>query len=116
MVAYSTKYQGLVVIPPDFSKNMLKGKVSSVGIHIDGTNSNLALILSGYLRMITTRYSNNVTFDFIRDLGMDPPDPVESRPRVWFNQELKSANFMVPGVMAMLTLMLLLNRTNYLNR
>jgi len=100
-----------IIIPPDFSKNILRGKNSSVGIYIDGTNSNLAMILSGYLSMIITQYSNEVTFDYINGMGLDPPHPVESRPRVWFNQELKSANFMVPGVMAMLTLMLLLNLT-----
>jgi len=100
-----------IIIPPDFSENIIKGKTSDFGIHIDGTNSNLALILSGYLRMITNRYSNQVTFNYLHDMDLDPPVQVESKSRVWFNQELKSANFMVPGVMAMLTLMLLLNLT-----
>ena len=100
-----------VVIPPDFATNLSAGKDSDIGIYIDGTNSNLAMIISGYLRLITARYSNEVSLDFIRGLGVDPPNPIDSWPRVWFNQELKSANFMVPGVMAMLTLILLLNLT-----
>ena len=100
-----------IIIPPDFSKNIKSGKDTDVGIYIDGTNSNLAMILSGYLGMITTQYSNEISLNYIRGLGIDPPDIIESRSRVWFNEELKSVNFMVPGVMAMLTLMLLLNLT-----
>ena len=48
---------------------------------------------------------------FFVEKGLDPPRIVKPEPRVWFNPELKSANFMVPGVMAMLTLILLLNLT-----
>ena len=100
-----------IIVPPDFSEKISKGKETGIGIYIDGTNSNLALILTGYLRMIVSQYSNEISISYIKSLGINPPDLIESRPRVWFNQELKSANFMVPGVMAMLTLMLLLNLT-----
>lgn len=100
-----------IIIPPDFSRNIKRGKNTSAGIYIDGTNSNLAMILSGYLKMITNQYSHKISINYIKGLGIDPPDLVESRSRVWFNEELKSVNFMVPGVMAMLTLMLLINLT-----
>ncbi|MEE9553705.1 MAG: ABC transporter permease, partial [candidate division Zixibacteria bacterium] len=49
--------------------------------------------------------------EFFLSKGIEPPKLNRSEPRVWFNPELKSANFMVPGVMAMLTLILLLNLT-----
>lgn len=100
-----------IIIPAGFAADISRGKDADIGIYIDGTNSNLALILTGYLRMIISQFSHDITFSYIRRLGVDPPELIESRSRVWFNQELKSANFMVPGVMAMLTLILLLNLT-----
>jgi len=100
-----------VAIPADFDKTILSGKQADVGIYIDGTNSNLATILMGYVKMIVRGYSVELTEKFFADKGMTMPKLTRSEPRVWFNPELKSANFMVPGVMAMLTLMLLLNMT-----
>ncbi len=100
-----------VIIPPDFNSRLIAGKEVAVGVYIDGTNSNLAVILSGYLRMITSQYSNELTFGYFDKKGVKIPELIESRPRIWFNEELKSVNFMVPGVMAILTLILLLNLT-----
>lgn len=100
-----------VVIPADFAESIGRGKETNLGIYIDGTNSNLATILSGYVQMIVGEYSRDVTLQYVRKSGIALPSFPRSEPRVWFNPELKSANFMVPGVMAMLTLILLLNLT-----
>jgi ABC-2 type transport system permease protein len=100
-----------IVIPPDFDENIGQGKEATIGIYIDGTNSNLATIVSGYVEMIIAQYSRDLTLQYFRKTGLPFNRFPESEPRVWFNPELKSANFMVPGVMAMLTLILLLNLT-----
>jgi ABC-2 type transport system permease protein len=100
-----------IVIPPDFDDSVGEGKEATIGIYIDGTNSNLATIVSGYVEMIVGQYSRDLTLQYIRKTGLPYSRFPESEPRVWFNPELKSANFMVPGVMAMLTLILLLNLT-----
>ena len=100
-----------LAIPTDFARNLAGDSPADIGIYIDGTNSNLATILTGYVRMIVNGYSAELTQEFFLKKGLEPPKLSRSEPRVWFNPELKSANFMVPGVMAMLTLMLLLNLT-----
>ncbi len=100
-----------LVIPPDFARDLGRDSPAEIGVFIDGTNSNLAVILTGYVRMIVSSYSSGLVNEYFHHKGIDPPRPGSSEPRVWFNPELKSANFMVPGVMAMLTLMLLLNLT-----
>lgn len=100
-----------LAIPPDFARRLASDDQSAVGIYIDGTNSNLATILMGYVQMIIRGYSAELAGNFFADKGIDPPELTRSEPRIWFNPELKSANFMVPGVMAMLTLILLLNLT-----
>jgi len=100
-----------VAIPGDFARKLSRGDETELGIYIDGTNSNLAAILSSYVQMVVKGYSSELADRYISDKGLEPPRLGELKPRVWFNPELKSANFMVPGVMAMLTLILLLNLT-----
>lgn len=100
-----------IAIPPDFARRLAGDSKAEVGVYIDGTNSNLATILTAYIRMIIKGYSSELANQFFLNKGLEPPKLSRSEPRVWFNSELKSANFMVPGVMAMLTLILLLNLT-----
>lgn len=100
-----------MVIPADFARLLKRSEETTVGIYIDGTNSNLATIVSGYAKMIVRGYSNDLALGYLSSQGIEAPVLPETEPRIWFNPELKSVNFMVPGVMAMLTLILLLNLT-----
>ncbi len=100
-----------MIIPPDFARLLKRGEEATVGIYIDGTNSNLATSVSGYVQMIVRGFSNDLALEYLSSQGIQPPALPETEPRIWFNAELKSVNFMVPGVMAMLTLILLLNLT-----
>ncbi len=100
-----------MVIPADFARLLKRSEETTVGIYIDGTNSNLATIVSGYAKMIVRGYSNDLTLGYLSSQGIQPMVLPETEPRIWFNPELKSVNFMVPGVMGMLTLILLLNLT-----
>lgn len=100
-----------IIIPADFARLLKRGEEATVGIYIDGTNSNLATIVSGYAQMIVRGFSADLAMEYLSSQGIRPPELPETEPRIWFNPELKSVNFMVPGVMAMLTLILLLNLT-----
>ncbi len=100
-----------IVIPVDFARKIASGDTAAVGVFIDGTNNNLATILSAYVSQIVQQYSTELSIDYINSKGLQQPHLPQSVPRVWFNPELKSVNFMVPGVMGMLSMMLLLNLT-----
>lgn len=100
-----------IIIPTDFARLLKRGEEATVGIYIDGTNSNLATIVSGYAQMIVRGFSADLATEYLFSRGIPPLALPETEPRIWFNPELKSVNFMVPGVMAMLTLILLLNLT-----
>ncbi len=100
-----------MIIPRDFDRKLARGDTAAVGIYIDGTNSNLATIVSAYIKQIAGEYSKELVFDYFDRNGITIPEIMTARPRVWFNPELKSVNFMVPGVMAILTLLLLMNLT-----
>ena len=84
-----------IVIPEDFSKNIQKGLTAQVEVFIDGSDSNTATIAQGYALAITEDFSRR-----IRGVRMTPL--IDSRSRVWYNNELKSRNFIIPGLIAII--------------
>jgi ABC-2 type transport system permease protein len=101
-----------MVIPGDFAACLEKGTPVSVGFILDGANSNRATILSGYIEFITSDYSSKIAKQVLSRAGREMRPLINIEPRVWFNPELKSVNYMVPGVMGMLTMILLMNITS----
>ncbi len=90
-------------IPPDFSARLKRQQTAEVMAAIDGSNSNTATIAAGYLEQIALTHAVDVVF---ADHGAPPRaarHPVVSlEPRVWFNPELRSVRFMVPGIICVL--------------
>ncbi len=84
-----------LVIPFDFSKNVRTGRPSSVEVLIDGSNSNIATIALGYITGIADQFSR-------RQVVTPAPPVIDMRNRVWYNPELKSRNFVIPGLIALI--------------
>jgi len=76
-----------ITIPPGFQKMLLKGKQATVGLILDGTNSNLATILSGYLQFITADYSQQISGEYFSRKGLVLKKPIDVEPRIWFNPD-----------------------------
>ena len=92
-----------LVIPWDFSKTIKAEKVVPVQILLDGTDSNTANIILGYVQAITRQYSQEKTILKISRMGITNVSlPIDGRPRVWFNEELESKNYFVPGLVAVI--------------
>ncbi|MBU1275680.1 MAG: ABC transporter permease [Proteobacteria bacterium] len=90
-------------IPQDFTRNMLQGRSGQLQVIIDGRNSNTALVLLGYVNSIVTSFSAN----WAAEHGWPLP-PAELKVRTWFNPNLESRWFIVPGIVGLLTLMVAL--------
>ncbi|KAB2840062.1 ABC transporter permease [bacterium] len=88
-------------IPPDFTRNLLAGTGAQLQLLIDGTDSNPA----------NTALNTSVAIvnDFMQREGMigATVTPVEFRPRLWYNPDLKSSYFLVPGVVGLLLMLLI---------
>ncbi len=82
-------------IPRDFSKKLQARIDSPIQIILDGSDSNTATIAQGYILAITEEY--NAKFRGVRAVPL-----VDARIRVWYNTELKSRNFIVPGLIAVI--------------
>lgn len=91
----------VLVIPSTFTKDIQRGRVASIQVVVDGANSNAAATVLGYINAIVQQYSVKVmTESFIRMGRQTITLPIDFQPRVWYNPELESAKFLVPGLIA----------------
>ena len=96
-----------IVVAKDYSRNVLAGKEASIQILLDGSDSNTAQIGLGYAQAIVEAYSAKLRSDAqVKRGGGELKVPVAPRTRVWYNSDLKSRNFIVPGLIAV-TLMII---------
>ena len=88
-----------MVIPRGYGSDIIRGKSPSVQVILDGVNANAASTIQGYIRAFFLNYSHKITVDFARRAGVTKiVQPIDYRPRVWFNPELKSAKYLIPGL------------------
>lgn len=97
-----------IEIPSGFSKKIKKGETVAIQILVDGTESNTALIALGYVSRILSEYSNQVIYNRLNQEGMGHFEEVgvEVEARIWFNPNLESRYFYVPGVIASIAFLL----------
>lgn len=93
--------QVAMVIPPDFSRSLLSGREVSIQIILDGQEANVAGTAIGYVNAIVQSYSSEIILETMMKMGRQGSLlPVDYHPRVWFNPDLRSARFLIPGLMA----------------
>jgi ABC-2 type transport system permease protein len=112
---------GVVRVMPGFARDVERGRATSVQVLLDGTNSNTASIVSNYAAQTIARYSSEVMTQLSRSKmvagtmasggAVRPGVPqIVARSRVWFNPDLRSRNYFIPGVVVniitLVTLML----------
>jgi ABC-2 type transport system permease protein len=90
--------RAIIVIPEDLGRGIRTGHGSTVQIIINGDNANTATAVMGYAVAIVRGVSANLVLEQ-RGLPAAAP-PITAEPRVWFNPELRSALFLVPGLIA----------------
>jgi len=95
-----------IKIPPDYTDNLLLGRHTAIQVLIDGSNSTVAMQALNVSNALALRRS----IDIINQTIETTQPPVEARPRILFNPDMRTANFMVPGlvgiIMQMITMFL----------
>jgi drug efflux transport system permease protein len=104
-----------IVIQAGFTEQLRKGASAPAQVIVDGTNSNTALIALGYAGQIVSDYGDSMGQDLSRRMraGQRPSPTVTLEPRPWFNVDYNSRWFFVPGVIATLTLVMIVNLTSF---
>lgn len=92
-----------VVIPPGWTKRIRADRESPLQVLLDGSDPNHAGISRGYIIAFVEQYNRNQLVDFLNRKGIEKiRPPVEGRIRVWFNEELESRGFILPGIIAII--------------
>ena len=95
-----------LVLPFDFSRSLKSGQIARVQAIIDGTDANTANLIIGYLQGVIAAYNQKVVLERLTYKGFTSLElPLKSEPRVWFNEDLESRNFIVPGLIAIIMTM-----------
>jgi len=90
-----------IVIPPRFAAKLARHETATVQLLLDGSDSNTANVAQGYVTQIVNAEASRIILDRLGPKGVLPV-AVDPTVRVWFNPDLKSVNFMVPGVIALI--------------
>lgn len=98
-----------LVIPEDFSQNLAAGRPAPIQFVVDGSDSNTANIAIGNIASIGKSIElspRDLRPQILVTPKLENPVPIELRTWVWYNPELKSSNFLVPGLTAVILMML----------
>jgi len=90
-----------IVIPPDFSVQLRNGGAATVQALVDATNDNTGSLVLGYTESIVAGYSGEVRLEWLRRQGqLRAAPPVSVATRTWYNEDLESQAFIIPGIVA----------------
>lgn len=91
----------VLVVPPDFAADLGAGRPAELQAIVDGTDANTATITLGYVRAIVGEFAAEAGAD-----GRAVGSPLEIDTRVWYNEELESKNMIVPGLVAVIMMII----------
>lgn len=96
-----------LVVPRRFAGQLDAGRPVPVQFIVDGSDSNTATIAIGYAEVVAFSFSRDIA---IREVERTLPErlqpPLELRPRVWFNADLESKNYIIPGLIAVIMMVI----------
>jgi ABC-2 type transport system permease protein len=96
-----------IVIPPDYSEHLLSNRQAEVQLLLDGSDSKTASIALGYAESTVRSHSNEIRARALNmQTGREIQPAIESRLRVWYNSELESKNYVVPGLIAVILMII----------
>ena len=96
-----------LIIPTDFAGLIESGRSASVQLIVDGSDSNTATIAIGYVDVVAQNYSQDIAVRDIQRIGgriLYPP--VDMQTRVWFNADMESKNYIIPGLIAVIMMVI----------
>ncbi|MEJ2081288.1 MAG: ABC transporter permease [Acidobacteriota bacterium] len=97
----------VLTIPRNYGADLRRGDVGVVQLLLDGTDSNTASIALGYATGITADWSQQIRDRILEhQLGRSFESPLQLRPRIWYNTTLESKNYIVPGLIAVILMII----------
>ena len=96
-------------IPPYFEKNLLKNKITDIGVTIDAINGSAAGIENAYITQIVKKFNTNIRLQLQQPSNtIQKPSNIQTITSFWFNETLNYKTYMVPGILVLLVTMITL--------
>jgi len=97
----------LIDVPPDFGRDLARGRPTAVGVTVDGSFPNRAAIITGYVSAINALYNQQLLTDLAAQRGLARGSllPVQVNLSVWYNPTLESKNAVVPGLLVLILML-----------
>ena len=99
----------VLVIPTTYDADLAAGRTTAVQVLVDGSDSTTASTAIGYAQAMVQQHSAQIAVQALQGTGLNTSGaslPVDNRVRYWYNPELKSTNFIIPGLIAVILMML----------
>ena len=100
------KVQCVAIIPDDFAQSLNSRKEVDLQFLIDGVDGNTAAIIQNYVTAVTINYNQKITADILALTGMKTYQPILLESRFWFNPDLETTKFLIPGLIAMILIVI----------
>ncbi len=97
--------RAVLVIPEAFGRDVSAGRTAVVQLLLDGADSTTAATVLGYARSLVSDANADLVAETAARAGQRPPVPLDLRPRVLYNPELQSTQFLVPGLVGLLLML-----------
>lgn len=108
----AARASAVLQIDSGFEADLRAGRSAQAQLIVDGSDSNTARLVLNYSTSIASAYNNDVVLaTVLRQSGRDLRGGVDLRARAWFNENLESRNYFVPGIMAVLVMLISLMLT-----
>ena len=92
-----------IIIPPRWTEDLKSDRKSPLQVIIDGSDPNFAGSTRAFITAYISQANQNRLVEFLNRQGLEKmKTPVEGRIRVWFNEDLESRNFIIPGIIAVI--------------
>jgi ABC-2 type transport system permease protein len=96
-----------LIIPREFAGYLAAGRPAAIQMILDGSDSNTATLAASYADAVVVSYAQGIALEQIqRSGGSAPRPPLDLRPRVWFNADLESRNYIIPGLIAVIMMVI----------
>lgn len=89
---------GIIWLRHDFSQKLLSGETPDIGVFVNGVDANTGRIIDGYLHGVWSNWLEQLSVSS----GREPASMVQLEQRIWFNPGLRSRDFLVPGLIAVI--------------
>jgi ABC-2 type transport system permease protein len=97
----------IIDLPPDFGRDLARGRPVAVGVTVDGSFPNRAAIITGYVSAINSLYNQQLLTELAVRRGLASGNllPVQANLSVWYNPTLESKNAVVPGLLVLILML-----------